>query len=428
MVGILDRVGMVITTPGQGTVTANTLISNRFNTPAEAGAVSAQQYYWIHEEDLDYEIFIGTWTLSGTTVSRDTVLQSKIAGVHGTTKMTLAGNATLRSVAPAEFYALLFTAAGGTFTGPVYLSADPSVALEAATKQYVDTKANNLSKKFASVRAASTANVTISTALVGGQVLDGVTLVTGDTILVKDQSAPAQNGVYDVAATPVRNALFDTWTEIPGSLVSVQEGTANAETTWLSTADNGGTLGTTAITWVATPPLNSATLASVVHAATSKTTPVDADELPLADSAASFGLKKLTWANLKATLKATAAYIWAGTNDVTYMTPKNAADSSAFVTLTSSTSIATDASTGYNFFITLAHNTTLANPTNLIDGRTYQYLIQQDGTGNRTGAFGTTFEFTATPTLSTVAGKRDLIVATYHAASGKLISSFRKGS
>ncbi|MDE2259629.1 MAG: hypothetical protein KGK17_04810 [Betaproteobacteria bacterium] len=39
------------------------------------------------------------------------------------------------------------------------------------------------------------------------------------------------------------------------------------------------------------------------HAAVSKATPVDADELPLADSAATFGLKKLTWANLKATLK-----------------------------------------------------------------------------------------------------------------------------
>lgn len=42
---------------------------------------------------------------------------------------------------------------------------------------------------------------------------------------------------------------------------------------------------------------------AATHAATSKTTPVDADELPIADSAASFGLKKLTWANLKATIK-----------------------------------------------------------------------------------------------------------------------------
>jgi hypothetical protein len=42
--------------------------------------------------------------------------------------------------------------------------------------------------------------------------------------------------------------------------------------------------------------------AAETHAAASKTTPVDADEIPLADSAASFALKKLTWANLKATL------------------------------------------------------------------------------------------------------------------------------
>lgn len=46
-----------------------------------------------------------------------------------------------------------------------------------------------------------------------------------------------------------------------------------------------------------------ADIAGTTHAATTKTTPVDADELALADSAATFGLKKLTWANLKATLK-----------------------------------------------------------------------------------------------------------------------------
>jgi hypothetical protein len=45
-------------------------------------------------------------------------------------------------------------------------------------------------------------------------------------------------------------------------------------------------------------------IAPATHAAASKTTPVDADEMPLADSAATFGLKRLTWANLKATLKA----------------------------------------------------------------------------------------------------------------------------
>ena len=47
---------------------------------------------------------------------------------------------------------------------------------------------------------------------------------------------------------------------------------------------------------------DAANVASTIHAATSKTTPVDADEIPITDSAASFGLKKLTFANLKATL------------------------------------------------------------------------------------------------------------------------------
>ena len=51
--------------------------------------------------------------------------------------------------------------------------------------------------------------------------------------------------------------------------------------------------------------------AAETHAAASKATPVDADELPLADSASSFSLKKLTWANLKATLAT-----WLGGNNI----------------------------------------------------------------------------------------------------------------
>ena len=103
-IGILNRVGMYISTTGQGTVTADTLISNKFFTPSEAGAENGRQYYWLLEEGNDFEIFIGTYTSSGTTVSRDTVIKSKIAGTAGTTKLTLAGNATLRSVSPADVF------------------------------------------------------------------------------------------------------------------------------------------------------------------------------------------------------------------------------------------------------------------------------------------------------------------------------------
>lgn len=104
MVDILNRVGMFITTTGTGAVTADIPISNKFLKPGEAGAVNGEPYFWLLEEGNDFEIFIGTWTASGTSISRDTVLASKIGGVAGTTKMNLAGNATLRSVSPKEAF------------------------------------------------------------------------------------------------------------------------------------------------------------------------------------------------------------------------------------------------------------------------------------------------------------------------------------
>lgn len=99
---VLDRVAMVITDFGTGDVTANVLISNRFNTPAEAGAVNGGSYWWMLEEDNDYQIFEGVYTASGTKIARTTTWQSKIGGVHAAANMALAGNATLRSITPAE--------------------------------------------------------------------------------------------------------------------------------------------------------------------------------------------------------------------------------------------------------------------------------------------------------------------------------------
>lgn len=123
-----------------------------------------------------------------------------------------------------------------------YLSGEGTLA----TKSYVDGIAANLGKRQR-VRAATTTNITIATALNNGDTLDGVSLATGDLVLVKDQSAAEQNGVYLVGASPARSSEFDTYDEHPGSLIAVQEGTLNAETVWLCTSNVGGTLNTTAI-------------------------------------------------------------------------------------------------------------------------------------------------------------------------------------
>ena len=123
--------------------------------------------------------------------------------------------------------------------------ADPTGATDGANKQYVDAVAQGLAPKD-SVRAATTANLTLS----APQTVDGVSVIAGDRVLVKDQTTPSQNGIYVVAAGAwTRSTDMDAWSEVPAAFTFVEEGTTNADTGWVSTANQGGTLNTTAITW-----------------------------------------------------------------------------------------------------------------------------------------------------------------------------------
>jgi hypothetical protein len=124
--------------------------------------------------------------------------------------------------------------------------ADPASASDAATKNYVDNTTQGLDAKQ-SVRAASTANFNLA----GGTTpIDGVTVVTGNRVLLKNQTAPAENGIYVVGPGNWQRATDqDTWAEVPSSYVWVEEGSTQADTGWVCTADQGGTLGTTAIPW-----------------------------------------------------------------------------------------------------------------------------------------------------------------------------------
>lgn len=94
------------------------------------------------------------------------------------------------------------------------------------------------------VRAASTANLTLS----GAQTIDGVSVIAGDRVLVKNQTTASTNGIYLAASGAWTRATdFDISAEVLGAAVFVSEGTTNGNSVWLQTADAPITLGTTSL-------------------------------------------------------------------------------------------------------------------------------------------------------------------------------------
>ena len=148
--------------------------------------------------------------------------------------------------------------AGGTMSGAIAMGTNkitglgtPTDATDAATKSYVDSAAQGIDWK-ASVRAATTANVTLASDLENGDVLDGVTLATGDRVLVKDQSTGSENGIYVVKASgaPDRSTDADSGAEVTANFaVFVEQGTVNADQGYTLTNNGAITVGTTALTF-----------------------------------------------------------------------------------------------------------------------------------------------------------------------------------
>jgi len=126
---------------------------------------------------------------------------------------------------------------------------DPTQAQDAATKAYVDAVKQALDIKE-SVRVATTANITISTALNVNDTIDGVTLADGDRVLVKDQSTASENGIYVAGSSPVRSADANTSAEVTsGMFCFVEEGTVNGDNGFVLTTNDPITLDTTNLTF-----------------------------------------------------------------------------------------------------------------------------------------------------------------------------------
>ena len=133
-------------------------------------------------------------------------------------------------------------------TGNITLKIDPAVVL--ATREYVDLRIIEELYKLdnkQSVRVATTANI----ALAGLQTIDGIELVAGDRVLVKNQAVAKDNGLY-IAAAAIwkRSEDADSNAEITSALlVSVEQGATLADTRWQLITDGVIVLGTTPLTF-----------------------------------------------------------------------------------------------------------------------------------------------------------------------------------
>ena len=151
---------------------------------------------------------------------------------------------------------------GGSVTG----LGEPSSNSDAANKSYVDQAVAGLRTRVIA-ECASTGNVNISNALEAGDAIDGVTLVAGDRVLLKDQSTASQNGLYlavaNGAGAASRDPEHDTIAELSGGMIVVNQGSVNDNKIFLCTTDNTGSVGSTSITYTVITPSNSGTVTQI---------------------------------------------------------------------------------------------------------------------------------------------------------------------
>jgi len=141
------------------------------------------------------------------------------------------------------------TPSTGTFTNILtttgQITTSPTGNTDIANKFYVDQIAQGLSPKQA-VKCGTTTSITLS----GLQTIDGYTTLAGDRVLVKNQSTSSQNGIYNASASAwTRSADMDVWAEVPGAYTVILNG-GQAQTAWVSTSSDTGTINVTPITFV----------------------------------------------------------------------------------------------------------------------------------------------------------------------------------
>jgi microcystin-dependent protein len=286
---VKDRVQETSTTAGTGTLTLNGAVLG-FQSFAAIGNGNTTYYAVSDPITGDWEAGIGTYTASGTTLSRDTVLSSS----NGGSLVTFAASAkNVFCTYPSERAVYLDSAGAypvqNTFntlnaTTAVLtagtIATTPSSSTDIVNKTYVDTLVASGIHFHQPVRVESPINLNATYNQPGGAgdgvgatltnagtqvalVIDGITMVVNDRVLVYEQTTQTQNGIYVVSdigsgsTNWVLTRASDADTYVinsaaglsEGSTVFVQQGATGAGETYTCNTSGVITFGTTNITF-----------------------------------------------------------------------------------------------------------------------------------------------------------------------------------
>ena len=214
-----------------GTVEGNTLTD---------GTMSSTNGVITNVTSIGTGSLTASMTIEGDTIT-DGTMSSTAGAISGATTITASSAITGGSITDGTA-----TLSAGTLSGLITPSADS----DAANKKYVDDLSLGLQFKDP-VRVATTINGILASAYENNDTIDGVTLVTGDRILIKNQSTPSENGIYtvNVSGAPTRATDMATSADASNFAVLVEEGSSNSGTSWVVTGVDPYTVGTSDIIW-----------------------------------------------------------------------------------------------------------------------------------------------------------------------------------